>query len=60
MEYSEEEWQVIGSTIKRDTEDIKLCNVSKHNSHLLKMTAYSDAGDTTVFYRVTLRNLQGF
>lgn len=46
------EWQIIGSPITRETGDLGLCDFTPSRFYLLKMTATSDAGATTVLYRV--------
>lgn len=46
------EWQIIGSPISRETRDLDLCDFPRGQHHLLKMTAMSEAGATTVLYRV--------
>ena len=51
---SGKEWRIIGSHIGRETRDIQLCNRSSDSNHLFKLTAFSEAGETTVFYRVKL------
>ncbi|KAF2345011.1 hypothetical protein FHG87_024233, partial [Trinorchestia longiramus] len=52
------EWQIIGSTITRDTRDLDLCDFPPRQQHFLKMSAMSEAGTTTVLYRVMPGHLQ--
>ena len=49
------EWQVIGSSITRETLGIDLCDLKQEQFYLLKMTAITEAGSTSVLYRVRVK-----
>ena len=54
LAHTENEWQILGSKIPRSTRDIELCDLDKQTSYLIKLTAFSEAGKTTVLYNVKL------
>lgn len=45
---------MVGSPFSRDVADIDLCDFSVRKPYLLKLTAISEAGSTTVLYRIQL------
>ena len=51
---SSREWQVVGALIGRDVSDLGLCEVSGGVPYLFRVTALSDAGATTLLYRLAL------
>ena len=51
------EWQIIGAPITRETGDISLCDFIPDKYYFLKMTAVSQAGSTSVLYRVQIGNI---
>lgn len=53
------DWQVVGSPITRDTQDLGLCDIRPGSRYLYRVTALSDAGPTATLYRVTLAPSDG-
>lgn len=56
MELGSEEdgvaWTPLHSRVTLDTTDLGVCDLASASWHLLRVTASSTAGDTTVVYRV--------
>ncbi|XP_068201363.1 cell adhesion molecule Dscam2-like isoform X2 [Palaemon carinicauda] len=52
-------WQPLHSHVDRDTTDLGLCDLSSTSWHLLRLTAVSTAGETSVVYRVATRDHTG-
>ncbi|XP_042208394.1 Down syndrome cell adhesion molecule-like protein Dscam2 isoform X1 [Homarus americanus] len=54
-EDAEVAWTSLYAHVTRDTTDLGLCDLTSTSWHLLRITAGSTAGDTSVVYRVTIR-----
>ncbi|ROT76064.1 Down syndrome cell adhesion molecule-like protein [Penaeus vannamei] len=52
-------WTPLHAHVTRDMTDLGLCDLTSASRHLLRLTASSTAGDTTVVYRVTTRDHTG-
>lgn len=54
-----ESWTTLHARVTRDTGDLGLCDLHSGAWHLLRVTAASTAGDTSVLYRVATRDTNG-
>lgn len=52
-------WTTLHARVTRDTGDLGLCDLHSGAWHLLRVTAASTAGDTSVLYRVATRDTNG-
>ncbi|XP_069954396.1 cell adhesion molecule Dscam2 [Cherax quadricarinatus] len=52
-------WTPLYAHVTRDTTDLGLCDLALGTWHLLRVTASSSAGDSSVVYRVATRNHNG-
>ncbi|KAK3861845.1 hypothetical protein Pcinc_032241 [Petrolisthes cinctipes] len=52
-------WTPLHSHLTRDTTDLGVCDLTSGSRHLLRITASSTAGDTTVVYRVATKDTAG-
>ena len=50
------EWHIVGSPVTREVDDLHLCDLDPLKFYLLKVEALSDAGKTTVLYKVRTGN----
>ncbi|XP_069169162.1 cell adhesion molecule Dscam2 isoform X2 [Procambarus clarkii] len=58
-EEAEVPWKPLYTHVNRDTNDLGLCDLTSATWHLLRITAASTAGDTSVVYRVATRDPAG-
>ncbi|XP_071543543.1 uncharacterized protein [Panulirus ornatus] len=58
-EESEESWTPLHAHVTRETTDLGLCDLTLASWHLLRITAASTSGDTSVVYRVATRDHSG-
>ncbi|KAK8389761.1 hypothetical protein O3P69_009037 [Scylla paramamosain] len=58
-ELSGSSWTTLHARVTRDTGDLGLCDLHSGAWHLLRVTAASTAGDTSVLYRVATRDTNG-
>ncbi|XP_071532405.1 cell adhesion molecule Dscam2-like [Panulirus ornatus] len=56
---AEVSWSPLHPHVTRDTADLGLCDLTSASWHLLRITASSTAGDTSVVYRVATRDQSG-
>jgi hypothetical protein len=54
------DWQIIGSPITRDTQDIGLCGTKDSSRYRYRIAAMSEPGPTTAIYRVILDPVDPF
>lgn len=52
-------WTTLHARVTRDTGDLGLCDLHSGVWHLLRVTAASTAGDTSILYRVATRDTNG-
>ncbi|KAK7081828.1 hypothetical protein SK128_021787 [Halocaridina rubra] len=52
-------WQPLHGNVERDVSDLGICDLALASRHLLRLTAYSTAGETAVVYRVATGDSAG-
>ncbi|XP_042226508.1 Down syndrome cell adhesion molecule-like protein Dscam2 isoform X2 [Homarus americanus] len=58
-EEAEVSWAPLYAHVTRDTTDLGLCDLTSASWHLLRITAASTAGDTSIVYRVATKDHSG-